>query len=146
VDWGDLILKVGVGGGAIVVVLKMFWKVLNHLMDQSNKLTGTIEKMVDQNKEQNESFLKENAALNAAWQKAIDEHTSQARNFHESTNKAFEYIRQEHRESLENQIELCKISREIVLALAAFKESCVIGRSSCKEKLETIQRGVDGAR
>ena len=56
----------------------------------------TTKEIIQQAAKEREAFM----ACQAVWIKAIDEHTAQARAFHESVKDAHDFQRQEHKEMI----------------------------------------------
>lgn len=79
----------GIGVGLAGIIAFMFYKVLMHTLKQQ-------ENILNMATEQNEK-----------WQKTIDEHTAQAKIFHEQSNDAHKYQREEHLKMMEYLGKLC---------------------------------------
>jgi hypothetical protein len=83
----SFIIKVFSEGGAVLGVLIIlslfFWFILRHFIQQSNMV---LEMAIKQNE---------------SWQKVIDEHTAQAREFHNRSALGDSYQREEHKSIME---------------------------------------------
>lgn len=91
----DIIIKSGMGVGAFVILCAISYAIIKHILKQSDTIMSVAMK------------------TNAEWQKVIDEHTLNAKEFHNISSRAFEYIREEHKELSQNQRELLQEIREM---------------------------------
>lgn len=111
----ELITKSGMGVGAFIILCLISYAIIKHILKQSDMIMNTAMK------------------TNAEWQKVIDEHTANAKEFHDTSTRAFEYIRQEHKELSDNQ-------KALLQELKLFgKELEVIGKS-LKETEQALGR------
>lgn len=85
----EAVVKNGLGAGMAVTIAFMFYKVLMHILRQQ------------------ESIMQMATMQNEKWQKSLDEHTSQARQFHEQVAEAHKYQREEHIKMLEFLNTIC---------------------------------------
>ncbi len=87
----EIIGKYGVGALVIIVLCVISFLIIRHILKQSDKILDSA------------------MVANEKWQKAIDEHTAQAREFHNVVNQAHEYQRKEHERMITNLDEQAKI-------------------------------------
>lgn len=91
----DVITKSGMGVGAFIILCLISYAIIKHILATNNKILDMAMK------------------TNAEWQKVIDEHTLNAKEFHNISSKAFEYIRSEHKELSDNQRALAQEIKEM---------------------------------
>lgn len=75
-----IITETGIGVGLVVVLCYISYAIIKHILKQGDNL------------------LKMAMEQNEKWQKVIDEHTAQVREFHNQMNEASKYQRSEHAE------------------------------------------------
>lgn len=71
--------------------------------------------------------------MNKEWQKVIDEHTANAKEFHDTSLRAFDHIRDEHKDLDSNQKELTK-------TLSKLNDSVELVNKSLKETEAALGR------
>ena len=111
----DIITKSGMGVGAFVILCLISYAIIKHILKQSDMIMTVAMK------------------TNAEWQKVIDEHTLNAKEFHNISSRAFEYIRNEHKELSENQ-------RELLQEIKEMGKSIVIVNKSLEETEKALGR------
>lgn len=87
----DILGKYGIGALVIVVLCVISFLIIKHILTQSDKILDSA------------------MQVNEKWQKAIDEHTAQAREFSTAVNTAHEFQRKEHEKMIANLDEQAKI-------------------------------------
>ena len=111
----DIITKSGMGVGAFVVLCLISYSIIKHILTQSSKIMDMA------------------IGMNREWQKVIDEHTSNAKEFHDTSLRAFDHIREEHKDLDNNQKELTK-------TLAKLNDSVEMVNKSLKETEQALGR------
>jgi len=91
----DVITKSGMGVGAFIILCLISYSIIKHILTQSNKIMDMA------------------IGMNREWQKVIDEHTANAKEFHDTSLRAFDHIREEHKDLDSNQRELTKVLKEL---------------------------------
>ena len=91
----DVITKSGMGVGAFIILCLISYSIIKHILTQSNKI---MEMGMGKKKE---------------WEKGIEEHTANAKEFHDTSLRAFDHIREEHKDLDSNQRELTKVLKEL---------------------------------
>jgi len=111
----------GIIVGMFVVIAFFFFTILKYFIDQGSTLMEALLK-------QQESFQ----AMNQNWQKIIDEHTAQAREFHTRSAEADRFQRDEHLKIMDGITTVIKTfidehnkrSRESIEILNGLKTIC----------------------
>ena len=111
----DIIAKSGMGVGAFIVLCFISYSIIKHILIQSNKIMDMA------------------IGMNREWQKVIDEHTANAKEFHDISLRAFDHIREEHKDLDNNQKELTK-------TLAQLNDSVGTVNRSLKETEQALGR------
>ena len=84
------------GVGAFIILCLISYSIIKHILTQSNKIMDMA------------------IGMNREWQKVIDDHTANAKEFHDTSLRAFGYIREEHKDLDSNQRELTKVLKELI--------------------------------
>lgn len=91
----EVLGKYGIGGLMMIVLCFISYLIIKHILKQSDKI---LDSAMTAQKE---------------WQRAIDEHTAQAKSFHDQVTEAHRYQKQEHEKMIENLGEQAKVLARI---------------------------------
>ena len=91
----DIVTKSGMGVGAFIILCLISYSIIKHILTQSNKIMDMA------------------IGMNREWQKVIDEHTANAKEFHDTSLRAFDHIREEHKDLEINQKKLSEILNKL---------------------------------
>lgn len=101
----EIITKSGMGVGAFIILCLISYSIIKHILTQSNKIMDMALK------------------TNNEWQKVIDEHTANAKEFHDTSLRALDHIREEHKELDANQRKLGETLEKLNNSIEAVNRS-----------------------
>lgn len=118
----------GIGIGLAIALVALFYLVVKHVLKSQDKILDMA------------------TVQNEGWQKVINEHTSQAKVFHDSVTEAHKYQRDEHKECSNGIVSVCNnltLMNEASKSFRTFVESQLETRKKEQEKiLEALQKVV----
>lgn len=100
----EVVGKYGIGALVILVLCFISYKIIKHLLMQSDRI------------------LESSIIAQEKWQKAIDDHTIQAREFHQQVSDAHKFQREEHNVMMKSLEENCRAIVEFRLNIENFNK------------------------
>jgi len=88
-----LVDKYGIATVLVVLLVVMSYLIIRHILKQSDAIMNMA------------------MAMNEKWQKTIDEHTAQAREFHNQVSEAHKHGRDEHEKIMTSLNQICENSK-----------------------------------